>query len=308
MDTETPIVENFYAPLPKMTLILIAINILVFLVIHTFWEPSKLYKNEASNDYSAAEITFSCLYKNFPACFQKANQAQNEYFKNINDLHVTTKSIVNRPSFFTKMDQSTFEVALSRMNPDCQNNQNILNQCTDTTDIPAAKLALSSKEINIPIAQRFWTTITYQFLQIDFWHLFSNMIALWIFGSYLERLLTPKKLLGAYLFSGIFSTIPWVIFTSGPFVLLGASGSIFGLVAITLFYDRYTQSEMLKVSTALVLLTIYLATLTFLGLNGDSVSYYGHLYGAIGGYLFLKIFKIDSDSAPISDLDLPQAS
>ncbi len=45
--------------------------------------------------------------------------------------------------------------------------------------------------------------ITYMFMHADFWHLFFNMFALWMFGNTLENLWGPKRFLIYYLITGI---------------------------------------------------------------------------------------------------------
>ena len=40
--------------------------------------------------------------------------------------------------------------------------------------------------------------LTYMFMHADFWHLFSNMFGLLIFGPLLEQFLGPKKLFSKY--------------------------------------------------------------------------------------------------------------
>ena len=41
--------------------------------------------------------------------------------------------------------------------------------------------------------------ITYMFMHADFWHLFFNMLALWVFGAALENLWGPKRFLTFYI-------------------------------------------------------------------------------------------------------------
>ncbi len=57
---------------------------------------------------------------------------------------------------------------------------------------------------------RFWQILTHMFMHgsahdfnLTFWHLFSNMFALWMFGSTLENMWGPKKFLTFYLICGL---------------------------------------------------------------------------------------------------------
>ncbi|MFC4870250.1 rhomboid family intramembrane serine protease [Negadavirga shengliensis] len=49
--------------------------------------------------------------------------------------------------------------------------------------------------------------VTYMFMHADFWHLFSNMFGLFIFGPLLEQFLGPKKILILWMVCGIGSGI-----------------------------------------------------------------------------------------------------
>ncbi|MDQ6815427.1 MAG: rhomboid family intramembrane serine protease [Bacteroidota bacterium] len=48
-----------------------------------------------------------------------------------------------------------------------------------------------------------WQIITHLFLHGGFWHLFSNMFALWMFGAELEYIWGPKRFLTFYFLCGI---------------------------------------------------------------------------------------------------------
>src|SRR4029077_2214737 len=45
--------------------------------------------------------------------------------------------------------------------------------------------------------------ITYMFLHGNFWHIFWNMLILWMFGSILENFWGPKRFLTFYIVCGI---------------------------------------------------------------------------------------------------------
>jgi membrane associated rhomboid family serine protease len=45
--------------------------------------------------------------------------------------------------------------------------------------------------------------LTYMFMHADFWHLFSNMLGLLVFGPLLEQFLGPKKLLTLWMVCGV---------------------------------------------------------------------------------------------------------
>jgi len=76
-----------------------------------------------------------------------------------------------------------------------------------------------------------WTIVTSMFLHIEFWHIFANMITLYFFGSYLNRLVGRKKFLLVYFSGGILGNI-FLLLLAGfsPYnIALGASGGVFAL-------------------------------------------------------------------------------
>src|SRR5690554_4183230 len=56
--------------------------------------------------------------------------------------------------------------------------------------------------------------LTYMFMHADFWHLFSNMLGLFIFGPLLEQFLGPKKILALWMVCGIGSGVLYSGYTA----------------------------------------------------------------------------------------------
>jgi membrane associated rhomboid family serine protease len=107
----------------------------------------------------------------------------------------------------------------------------------------------------IPARPKIYSLITYTFIHANFWHLLGNLIILVITGIALEKHIGKIPFLSIYISSGctaatfdIINRLLLGISMRAPFV--GASGSIFGLVAITSL-TKPTE----KVPTILVLLT-----------------------------------------------------
>lgn len=88
--------------------------------------------------------------------------------------------------------------------------------------------------------QLWWTPkfhsyqlVTYMFLHANFFHLFCNMFALWMFGRTLEYELGSKRFLTYYMVCGIGAALAQIGIASllgENFTLLGASGAVFGLL------------------------------------------------------------------------------
>jgi membrane associated rhomboid family serine protease len=77
---------------------------------------------------------------------------------------------------------------------------------------------------------RPWTLLTCMFIHQNIWHIFANMITLYFFGSYLNRLLGTTKLLIVYFAGGILGGILYLLLPPSPYsIAIGASGAIFAL-------------------------------------------------------------------------------
>ena len=73
-----------------------------------------------------------------------------------------------------------------------------------------------------------WQLVTYMFLHADFYHIFFNLFALWIFGQALEQLWGTKRFLIYYFLTGIGAGIIQLFVSSG--YTIGASGAVFGIL------------------------------------------------------------------------------
>ncbi len=77
--------------------------------------------------------------------------------------------------------------------------------------------------------ERPWTLLTSMFIHAGLWHIFANMITLYFFGSYLNRLLGTLKFLIVYLAGGILGGITYLLLAPEYSIAVGASGAIFAL-------------------------------------------------------------------------------
>lgn len=67
---------------------------------------------------------------------------------------------------------------------------------------------------------RPWQLITHMFLHGDFYHIFGNMFALWMFGSVLENLWGSKRFLTFYMVCGLGAALMHLLFLSYELVPL----------------------------------------------------------------------------------------
>jgi len=77
---------------------------------------------------------------------------------------------------------------------------------------------------------RPWTLVTSMFIHANVWHILANMVTLYFFGSYLNRLLGTTKFLIVYFAGGIMGSILYLLLPPSPTIIaIGASGAIFAL-------------------------------------------------------------------------------
>ena len=143
--------------------------------------------------------------------------------------------------------------------------------------------------------------ITYGFLHGGFFHLFFNMLMLWMFGSMLERHWGSQRFWEFYLF-GVFGagvTTVVLAYTVGRFIHLppqqitiGASGGIYAILmaAAMLFGDQEVFLFPFPFTMRLKYLVGILGLVAFVSaLSGPSgTANIAHLGGLLFGYLYLK--------------------
>ncbi len=140
-----------------------------------------------------------------------------------------------------------------------------------------------------------WQLVSYQFMHADFWHLFMNMFALWMFGSELEKNWGPKRFILYYLLAGIGAALVHMMIT--PFFgevrpTIGASGAVYGiLLAFGLtFPNRPIFMFPLFIPIPAKYFVMIFAGIELInGVSGSSgVAHFAHLGGALTGFLMLK--------------------
>jgi membrane associated rhomboid family serine protease len=145
-----------------------------------------------------------------------------------------------------------------------------------------------------------WQLATYMFLHGGIFHILFNMLALWMFGSELERIWGTRYFLKFYFVTGIGAGVLTVLFSLLPFgfaqqirhsIIIGASGSIYGLLlAYALYFpDRPIYMYFVFPIPAKIFVAIMGAIAFFSSVSEASgVANATHLGGLLVGYLFLK--------------------
>lgn len=144
---------------------------------------------------------------------------------------------------------------------------------------------------------QIWRLITYQFLHGGLGHIFWNMFVLFFFGPILERLWGSRKFLTFYLVcgatGGIFYPILVYIGWLGAAPLIGASGSILGmLAAAAILFPNMIVYVFGIFPLRMSVLAIILAAMSILSVlrpdvSGNAGGEAAHLGGMVAGVLYI---------------------
>ena len=148
---------------------------------------------------------------------------------------------------------------------------------------------------------RIWQPVTYMFLHGTIGHILFNMLALWMFGTELERLWGTRFFLRYYFATGIAAAITTILVSLTPFdvtsrmyysVTIGASGAIYGLLLAygLTFPNRPIYIYFLFPIPAkyFVMIMGFIALLSAAGDSGGGIAHITHLGGLVAGYLLLR--------------------
>jgi membrane associated rhomboid family serine protease len=123
----------------------------------------------------------------------------------------------------------------------------------------------------------YWQLLTSTFVHVQVWHVFFNMMALYLLGPQLELVLGRLRFAAVYLLSGLVgsATVYWLAPASS--LTVGASGAIFGLMGALLVLALKVGGNV----QGLLTLVAVNGVITVLG--AQYISWQGHLGGLVGG-------------------------
>ena len=138
-----------------------------------------------------------------------------------------------------------------------------------------------------------WQLATYMFLHGGVFHIFFNMLTLFMFGNDLERYWGTPRFLNYYFVTGIGAGIcSWLVAMDSRAIVIGASGAIYGLLLAygMLYPNRVVYLNFLLPVKVKWLVLIMGAMAFFSSVSGSEpgVANIAHLGGMLVGYLFLK--------------------
>jgi membrane associated rhomboid family serine protease len=144
-----------------------------------------------------------------------------------------------------------------------------------------------------------WQLASYALLHGGLMHLVFNMYGLWIFGSALENVWGPRRLLHFYLASVLTAGLIQLAVASGsgiPYPTVGASGGLYGLLlGYAMLFPRRTVVLLFPPipMPAWLFATVFAALELTLGVSGAAtgIAHFAHLGGMLGGFLMLRYWR-----------------
>ncbi len=148
---------------------------------------------------------------------------------------------------------------------------------------------------------QLWRLVTYQFLHHGFMHVLFNMIGLYFFGPMLEKWWGSRRFLAFYLLCGVsgaavmtlLSFVPGLLMVGPQTTLVGASGSVFGILAgaAVLFPHMRVMLLFPPIPMSMRVMALMFMGLAFLSVMAGTPNAGGeaaHLGGALLGFLLVK--------------------
>jgi membrane associated rhomboid family serine protease len=154
-------------------------------------------------------------------------------------------------------------------------------------------------EVPAPTSPATVTLVSYMFLHADVWHLFANMIFLWIFGDDIEDAMGRVRFLVFYLACGVVAALVFVFSDPGARApLIGASGAVAGVVAAYLLLRPCAKvgvfifGYIAHISAYWVIGAWGFSQLVHLiGRASDGVAYWSHVGGFVTGAALFVLMR-----------------
>src|SRR3954468_22491011 len=172
-----------------------------------------------------------------------------------------------------------------------------------TTFAPSLQIELGLVPMWVLHERRIWQLVTYMFIHAGLFHIVFNMLALWMFGTELERIWGTRFFLKFYFVTGVGAALLTILASLLPFGatrqlyasdIVGASGAIYGvLLAYALYFpDRKIYYMMLFPIPARVFVLI-MGSVAFLSSLSESggVANATHLGGLLIAYVYLTTLR-----------------
>jgi len=152
-----------------------------------------------------------------------------------------------------------------------------------------------------------WTLLTYMFAHYSLWHIFGNMLMLFIFGKIFQEYASSKRVFAVYIYGGLIGAvlalatyylIPTFNQHAPADFMVGASAGVMAIVlaAATLVPD-YMLHLFILGPVRLKFIALFVVVLDLIGVTffANAGGHLSHLGGALFGYIFVTQIKKGRD-------------
>ena len=136
------------------------------------------------------------------------------------------------------------------------------------------------------------------FLHGNLMHIAFNMIVFVSLGSYVENYIGSKRFLIYYLFCGVISAVIFLaVSNKNDVALIGASGAIFGMITLFMFYFPNEKLYVFFIPIGikakyLIPVMIGIEVVSSIFFSVSEVAHLGHVGGVVGGVIIFVVNKL----------------
>lgn len=136
---------------------------------------------------------------------------------------------------------------------------------------------------------RPWTFITAIFLHANYLHIFLNLFALVMFGSYFEFRVSKKVYLLIFFLGGILGNVGFMLTATDPTIAgIGASGAIYGVMGALAILVPYDRVFVLGIPMPMIAALFLWTALEVFGVffPSGNIASIAHVFGLASGVAF----------------------
>ena len=159
-----------------------------------------------------------------------------------------------------------------------------------------AKLALPDLDYVLGLHARGWldspwTLITSMFIHADIWHITTNMLTLYFFGTFLASVAGIARFLIVYFLGGVAGGLLFILLSPPNSVAIGASGAVFAVGATVAIIKPKLKVLVFPIPSPVPIWAALLGGLIIMSLL-PNIAWQAHLggaaFGSIAGLLLRK--------------------
>jgi membrane associated rhomboid family serine protease len=152
-----------------------------------------------------------------------------------------------------------------------------------------------------------WTLLTYMFTHYNLWHIFGNLLMLFVFGKIFQEYASSKRVFAVYIYGGLigailalatYHLIPTFQQHAPADFMVGASAGVMAIVlaAATLVPD-YVMHLFILGPVRLKFIALFVVVMDLIGVTyfANAGGHLSHLGGALFGYIFVTQMKKGRD-------------